>query len=223
MKSTFDKNAEKFVNLMVEKIESLSMNWQKPWFSKVNSKQNFLPQNLTGRTYSGGNAFLLYFLCEKYNYQTPVFLTFNQARNEGINVLKGSVAFPVYYTLFCAYHRQTNEKISYDEYNKLSEEEQKEYRLAAYTKYFQVFNLDQTNFAEKYPNRWDILKAKFSGEEQPQEEKEMYVNPILDEMNKNQNWVCPIQTVASDSAFYSISNDSITLPLKSQFKDGESF
>ena len=52
MKSTFDKNAEKFVNLMVEKIESLSMNWQKPWFSKVNSKQNFLPQNLTGRTYS---------------------------------------------------------------------------------------------------------------------------------------------------------------------------
>ena len=87
MKSTFDKNAEKFVNLMVEKIESLSMNWQKPWFSKVNSKQNFLPQNLTGRTYSGGNAFLLYFLCEKYNYQTPVFLTFNQARNEGINVL----------------------------------------------------------------------------------------------------------------------------------------
>ena len=51
----------------------------------------------------------------------------------------------------------------------------------------------------------------------------MYVNPILDEMNKNQNWVCPIQTVSSDSAFYSISNDSITLPLKSQFKDGEVF
>ena len=43
-------------------------------------------------------------------------MTFNQARNEGINVLKGAVAFPVYYTLFCAYHRQTNEKISYDEY-----------------------------------------------------------------------------------------------------------
>lgn len=99
MKSTFDKNAEKFVNLMVEKIESLSMNWQKPWFSKVNSKQNFLPQNLTGRTYSGGNAFLLYFLCEKYNYQTPVFLTFNQARNEGINVLKGAVAFIHYFVL----------------------------------------------------------------------------------------------------------------------------
>lgn len=56
MKSTFDKNAEKFVNLMVEKIESLSMNWQKPWFSKVNSKQNFLPQNLTGRTYSAENG-----------------------------------------------------------------------------------------------------------------------------------------------------------------------
>ena len=49
------------------------MNWQKPWFSKVNSKQNFLPQNLTGRTYSGGNVFLLIFCVKKYNYQTPVF------------------------------------------------------------------------------------------------------------------------------------------------------
>ena len=37
----------------------------------------------------------------------------------------------------------------YIHHMKLSEEEQKEYRLAAYTKYFQVFNLDQTNFAEK--------------------------------------------------------------------------
>ena len=60
MKSTFDKNAEKFVNLMVENIESLSMNWQKPWFSKVNSKQNFLPQNLTGRTYSGLSLIHIY-------------------------------------------------------------------------------------------------------------------------------------------------------------------
>ena len=61
MKSTFDKNAEKFVNLMVEKIESLSMNWQKPWFSKVNSKQNFLPQNLTGRTYRVETLFYFIF------------------------------------------------------------------------------------------------------------------------------------------------------------------
>ena len=128
MKSTFDKNAEKFVNLMVEKIESLSMNWQKPWFSKVNSKQNFLPQNLTGRTYSGGNAFLLYFLCEKYKSNARRKMTANKTRSVPVSVRKGAVAFPVYYTLFCAYHRQTNEKISYDEYNKLSEEEQKEYR-----------------------------------------------------------------------------------------------
>lgn len=223
MKTDFDKNAEKFVTLMVEKIEKLSSNWQKPWFSKTNSKQNFLPQNLTGRIYSGGNAFLLFFLCEKYNYQTPIFLTFNQAKNEGINVLKGSSSFPVYYTLFCAYHRQTNDKISFDEYKKLSEEKQKEYRLAAYTQYYSVFNLDQTNFAEKFPHKWDKLKARFSENEQREEIADMYSNPVLDAMYSNQTWVCPVQTIYSDKAFYSISNDSITLPLKSQFKDGESF
>ena len=45
-----------------------------------------------------------------------------------------------------------------------------------------------------------IKAVSYTHLEQPQEEKEMYVNPILDEMNKNQNWVCPIQTVSSDPA-----------------------
>ncbi|MFQ9248616.1 MAG: ArdC family protein [Clostridium paraputrificum] len=68
------KNAEKFETLMAEKIEKVCLHeLAKPGSLKSILKQNFLPQNLTGRTYSGGNAFLLYFLCEKYNYQTPVF------------------------------------------------------------------------------------------------------------------------------------------------------
>ena len=53
------------------------------------------------------------------------------------------------------------QKISYDEYNKLSEEELKRIPFSSlYENISKIFNLDQTNFAEKYPNRWDILKAK---------------------------------------------------------------
>lgn len=100
MKTKLDKNAEKFVSLMVEKIESISTNWEKPWFSNIASKQNFIPQNLSGRLYSGGNLFMLLMLCEEHNYQTPVFLTFNQAKNENISILKGAVSFPVYHTSF---------------------------------------------------------------------------------------------------------------------------
>lgn len=224
MKTSFDKNAERFVDLVVEKIESLTIDWSKPWFPKPNSAQNFLPQNLSGRVYSGGNAFLLFFLCEKYNYQCPIFLTFKQAQEEGIHILKGAKSFPVYYPLFCAYHCDTNERISFDEYKKLTKAEQQEYRLSYYNQYYAVFNLDQTNFSEIYPDRWDALKDKFKISNDTLTSQEgMYENIILDDMLSKQNWVCSINSVSSNSAYYSISSDNIILPLKSQFKDGQSF
>ena len=225
MKTTFDKNAEKYVELVVEKMQSLTIDWNKPWFPIVNTRRNFLPQNLTGRAYSGGNAFLLFFLCEKYNYQTPVFLTFKQAKDEGLSILKGSKSFPVYYPVFCAYHNETNEKLSYEEYKKLSREEQKECRLFfCGNKYYAVFNLDQTNFSDIYPDRWDILKDNFTiaqGKNETQEDT--YKNDLLDKMLETQSWVCPISTLPSDRAYYNISGDNITIPLKSQFKNGKSY
>ena len=75
----FDKAAQQFANLMIEKIQQVEDNWQKPWITIAANTRNFFPQNLTGRRYTGGNAFLLLFLCEKFQYQTPVFMTFNQA------------------------------------------------------------------------------------------------------------------------------------------------
>lgn len=68
---------------MIEKIQQVEDNWQKPWITIAANTRNFFPQNLTGRRYAGGNAFLLLFLCEKFQYQTPVFMTFNQAKEAG--------------------------------------------------------------------------------------------------------------------------------------------
>lgn len=225
MKANFDKNAERFVELVIEKIQSLTTDWSKPWFPKVNVGRNFLPQNLAGRTYSGGNAFLLFFLCEKYNYQTPVFLTFKQAKDKGLSILKGSKSFPVYYPVFYAYHNETDEKLSYEEYKALGKEEQKEYHLVfCGNRYYAVFNLDQTNISEIYPDAWDALKAKFAVDQDNNEAQEnIYKNNILDKMLEIQSWVCPIRSIVSNQAYYSLSNDDITLPLISQFKDGESF
>ena len=46
-------------------------------------------------------------MCIRDRYQTPVFMTFNQAKEAGISVLKGSTSFPVYYFLFYVYHKET--------------------------------------------------------------------------------------------------------------------
>ena len=42
-------------------------------------------------------------------------------------------------------------------------------------------------------------------------------------MLKEQRWICPINIEHQDNAFYSISRNQITIPEKSQFKDGESW
>ncbi len=159
----FDKAAQQFANLMIEKIQQVEDNWQKPWITIAANTRNFFPQNLTGCRYAGGNAFLLLFLCEKFQYQTPVFMTFNQAKEAGISVLKGSKSFPVYYFLFYVYHKETRKKITFEEYKALSREQQQEYNVIPTYKYYSVFNLDQTNFSDVRPEEWEALREKFRG------------------------------------------------------------
>ena len=223
--NTIDKNAQKFADLMISKIESINTNWKKPWFSRKLTSSTFLPQNITGRTYTSGNAFLLLLLTEEKNYQTPVFMTFKQANELNVNILKGSESFPVYYNMIAAFNRETGDKITIEEYKELTEEEKKEYKLVSNTKYYLVFNLDQTNYAEKHPAKWEILKDIFKPvkEEPTEEDLKMYKNPILDNMLKSKSWVCPIILKKSDRAFFSPAKDKIEMPLKNQFVSGEAF
>jgi len=225
MNDTFDKNAQKFADLMISKIESINTNWKKPWFSKNITSGTFLPQNISGRTYASGNAFFLLFLTEEKNFSTPVFLTFKQAVSLKISILKGSASFPVYYNVISVYHRETGDKITIEDYRELSKEEQSNYRISTSVKYYLVFNLDQTNFAEIHPQRWEAIKTKFTPkvDESTEEETKMYSNPILDNMLKTKSWVCPIILKKSDRACFFPMADKIEMPLKKQFVDGEAF
>ncbi len=207
----FDKAAQQFANLMIEKIQQVEDNWQKPWITIAANTRNFFPQNLTGRRYAGGNAFLLLFLCEKFQYQTPVFMTFNQAKDAGISVLKGSKSFPVYYFLFYVYHKETRKKITFEEYKALSREQQQEYNVIPTYKYYSVFNLDQTNFSDVRPEEWEALREKFRGGQAEQ--------PEIDAMLEAKSWFCPIREQQGDRAFYSPLADYIVVPLRSQFVD----
>lgn len=142
-----DKALQLFADLMIEKIEEVSDNPSKRWFSVAG---HGFPQNVEGRLYQGMNSLILYLLCEKRNYVTPVFMTFLQAKTQEVNVLKGQKAFPVLYWDF-SIKNENGSKIKIDEYNSLSDELKKEYKVIPYTKEYWVFNVDQTNYAEKYP------------------------------------------------------------------------
>lgn len=213
-----DKNLQKFADLMIKKIQEVSTDWQKPWFTTVG---HGLPQNVEGRIYNGMNSFLLYLHCDEMKYKTPVFMTFAQARDKGVNVLKGEKSFPVVYWNFSVKDTHGN-KITLDEYKSLSKDEQKEYTVSPYMKYYLVFNLDQTNFAEIHPEKWETIQQKFNVPEL-KDDKGMFSCPQIDMILKQNSWLCPIASEPIDKAFYRSSEDKIYVPLKSQFYTGEGF
>lgn len=97
METAGDKALKLFADLMVEKIRQVEDNWHKPWLS---TQGGGLPQNIEGRAYNGVNSFMLFLLSEKMNYSLPVYMTFMQAKDNGVNVLKGEKSFPVIYWNF---------------------------------------------------------------------------------------------------------------------------
>ena len=243
-KNAEDRALDTFANMMIEKIESLGSKdgWQKPWFTEGTLSW---PKNLSGREYNGMNALLLTMLCEKKGYELPVFCTFNRAvglnyqtDKQGnkkqmtdangeplpkVSINKGEKSFPVMLTSFTVINKETKEKIPYDDYKRMSAEEQKEYNVYPKLNVYQVFNVAQTNLRKARPELYAKLEAENKPEKALVKEGDMYSFPAVDRMFKEQGWICSINIEHQDNAFYSISRNQITIPEKSQFKDGESW
>lgn len=144
-----DKALDLFAEMMIEKIESIRGDWKKPWFMEGALQW---PRNLSGREYNGMNAFMLLLHCEKSGYTIPRFCTFdcvqrlNKPDKDGkelprVSVLRGEKSFPVMLTTFTCIHKETKEKIKYDDYKKLSEKEQEQYNVFPRMQVFRVFNV----------------------------------------------------------------------------------
>lgn len=213
-----EKAAQRFTQLMIQRIQEISNDWTKPWIPV--RRKNFYPRNISGRRYSGGNTIMLLIHMIFCPFRTPVFLTYNQAVELGLKVREG--AFPVYHFTYMYLHRDSKERISEKQYNELSEVEQDQYLKYPIARYYNVFNLDLTDYAEKYPEQWAKL-IDYYQEKVKLNEGEMFLFPLLDDMLEYQSWDCPIKLQVQSRAYYSLTHDEICLPVKQQFKEGEGF
>ena len=240
--SAEDRALEKFAEMMIEKISTLQSDWKKPWFTEGALTW---PKNLSGREYNGMNAMMLMMHCEKEGFKLPVFCTFDRVvglnygkDKEGgkvqltdaegnelpkVSINKGSKSIPVFITTFTCVDKETKEKIKYDDYKRLSEEEKAKYNVYPKLSVYNVFNVDQTNLKEARPELYHKLEEQ-NQQVRPQvsEGEEFSFKPV-DHMIEHNEWICPIKPIHGDNAYYSISKKEIVIPEKSQFKDGESF
>ena len=239
-KSSEDRALDRFTDMLIEKIQTLQGDWKKPWFTE-NSTQ--WPKNLSGREYNGMNSLLLMMHAEKEGYKLPVWATFD--RIAGLNytqgkdgrtpavdkdgeklpvvsINKGEKSFPVFITVFTVVDPETKEKIKYDDYKQMSEEERAKYKVYPKLQVYNVFNVAQTNLQEARPDLWKKLEDANSPKKFEQVGEQFSFEPV-DRMIKDNLWICPIKEVKGDNAYFSISRNEIVVPTRQQFINGESF
>ena len=241
--SAEDRALERFADMLIEKMETLQSDWKKPWFTEGTM---IWPKNMNGREYNGMNALMLMLQCEKNGYKIPVFCTFDRVaalnfdkNKQGdrkpmvdengdklplVSINKGEKSFPVFITTFTCIDKDSHEKIKYDDYKQMSNEEKKNIAVYPKLQIYNVFNVAQTNLQEARPELYAKLEeANKVATVEMKGDGNMIDFPAIDAMIEKNGWVCPIYPKHQDNAYFSISKDEIVVPEKSQFINGESF
>lgn len=240
-----DRTLDKFAELLISKLETIQADWKKPWFTE--GVATSLPKNMNGREYNGMNSMMLMLHAEKEGYKLPVWATFDRITglnyvkdkqgakqdakdSEGnklphVSVNKGAKSFPVFITTFTCVNPETKERIKYDDYKQMTEEQRSKYNVYPKLQTYNVFNVEgQTNIKEARPELYQKLVDQNS-QKRPEviRNGEEFSFPAMDKMIAENKWICPIKPTYGDDAYYSISKAEIVIPEKQQFKSGESF
>ena len=180
---------------IIEALEKGVKPWVCPW-DNSNDFKGGLPKNLKSNvSYSGINIVILWSAIAQNNYTSPYFLTYNQAVEMGGNVLKGSKGTKIiYYKML---------EIT----DKITDEEKKLPMLKTFT----VFNLDQIEGIE-------APKPLIKSEDEIKPKNEFIVNEDIEKIVNSMFEKTGVKFIeGGNSAFYSPSNDSITMPDKEKF------
>lgn len=86
-----NKVYEIITNRVLEIMDKGVIPWRKPW---KGNRLSFL--NISGHEYSGINRFML----SLTNFETPLFLTFHQAKKLNGEIKKGATAYPIFFYSF---------------------------------------------------------------------------------------------------------------------------
>lgn len=208
---------EKFAELMFAKIKEVSTDWKQPW---ITGNEIGMPQNLSGREYTGTNALMLLLQQQIKKYNLPVYMTFTQIEENKVRINKGAKANPVLYYQIIVKDKY-GKKIDYERYKNFSEMEKQNYTVIPFQKYYNVFNIDDTNYKETYTEKYKALEDKIKPKISDKVDGKS--NEILDTMFTKNEWLCPIEFKIQDSAFYRSVEDKIYLPKAEQFVNLEAF
>lgn len=214
--SKVDAALQRFAEMLIKRMEEMQKDWHKGWIG--GGSMFGLPQNISGRTYEGSNAFLLFLHTASNGYKAPVYMTYGQLHKEGAHVLKGEKAVPVFKWGFSIKDKD-GKKVTEEEFHNMTDDEKKECKRRPFLKIYPEFNIDQTNMSEVNKEKYDAVVSQFRKTDVPTITDGMYVNKAIDRMMEKQEWVCKIQYDKEEKgAYYNPAKDIVVLPTKAQFR-----
>lgn len=192
---------------MAEDMKRDDLSWSKEWSFDTP------PVSVeTGKPYRGRNAVLCLYAMRVNHLDDPRFMTYNAAKRAGFSVRRGEKAVAVIerWKRFAFLRSDPERRIRQPKNEEEWKEALKDPDIAvrpACVGYFNLFSATQIDGIEPFelPNRdippldefaLDVLKG---------------ISP------------CPVNETYNDRAFYSPSEDGITVPLRSQFSSPEAF
>lgn len=208
-KTNDTKNAYEIITERIIKIieSSKELPWRKPWSLNSSGEPN-IPLNYSSkRPYSGVNAFLLSMEMLEAGHSCPYFLTFKQILDLKGSVRKGAKAYLVcFYTSDIYRHLTTKKTISKSAWENLPFSEKEKYEPSFTLRYYTAFNAA------------DIEGIKFDESWKPKSLKEPEKIESCEAILANMPNKPPIYQKPQDSAFYTPSKDTVTMPLMSYFE-----
>lgn len=214
--SKVDAALQRFAEMLIKRMEEMQKDWHQGWIG--GGSMFGLPQNISGRTYEGSNAFLLFLHTAENGYKAPVYMTFGQLHKEGAQVLKGEKAVPVFKWGFSIKDKD-GKKVTEEEFHNMTDDEKKECNRRPFLRIYPEFNIDQTNMSEVNKEKYDAVVSQFRKTDVPTITDGMYVNKAIDRMMEKQEWLCKIQYDKEEKgAYYNPAKDIVVLPTKAQFR-----
>ena len=169
----------------------------KPWIASL---EQGLPRNIRGTVYNGGNVLMLLFYTEFMKFTLPVFLTFNQAKEEGFKVFaRAHARFPSIIGFKFVVHKETKKDNQVRGIPQAARNRAGKLQGHPADEVLQCLQHRPDRFCRKAAR---TLRAYEKGE-QPEDYSDGMIYEALDELVYLQNWYCPIKVQYSDSAYYS--------------------
>lgn len=157
--------AERHITLLVDALEKAKSNggvWMNP---DGHPRAKMYPN---GVNVSPFNALVMGLHADANEYKTPLYLSFNTAKDNDLSVRKGEKGVPfIWYNWDTFVNRENPEdKISRTTYNALPESVRENYKATQKREVRTVFNLDQTTFPHKEKEEYEKLQKEYGSSEQ---------------------------------------------------------